>query len=184
MAAVAALVVAIGLLALRAIQGGLPTDVELAQQIERLETTLLPVVEGLQVEYFIDEPGCANLTYPRGDFIDGSPDSCGGSTSHPVPFDDIARADHERIKVALEASQTPIERVGGRFFGDGRTSACGSCPTRRALRDVVVPGVRPGGHTLGRHLGHGHAHAHRGRGRLVVRVLLRLTARTFCPIAR
>ncbi|MGQ0849864.1 MAG: hypothetical protein ACT4OP_12280 [Actinomycetota bacterium] len=121
-AAVAALVVvAIGFLALRAIRGHLPTDVELAQQVERLETTLLPVVEGLQVEYFIDEPGCANLTYPRGDFVDGSPDSCGGSTSHPVLFDDIARADHERIKAALEASQTPIERVGGRFFSDGRT---------------------------------------------------------------
>ena len=69
----------------------------------------------------MDEPGCANLTYQRGDFIDGSPDSFGGSTSHPVTFDDIARADHERIRAALEASRTPIERVGGRFFSDGRT---------------------------------------------------------------
>ena len=123
MAAVAALVVAVGLLALRVIQGGLPSDVELSEQIERLEATVLPVVEGLQVEYFMDEPGCANLTYPRGDFVDGTPDSCGGSTGRPVPFDDIARADHERIKAALEASQTPIERVGGRFFSDGRTSS-------------------------------------------------------------
>ena len=121
MAAVAALVmVATGFLALRAIRGDLPPDVELAEQVERLETTLLPVVEGLQVEYFIDEPGCANLTYPRGDFIDGAPDRCGGSTSRPVPFDDIARANHKRIKAALEASQTPIERVGGKFFSDGR----------------------------------------------------------------
>ena|GEM_PF-3862384 len=119
--AVAALVVvAIGFLALRAIRGELPSDVELTEQIERLEAMLVPVVEGLQVEYFMDEPGCANLTYPRGDFIDGAPDSCGGSTSYPVPFDDIARADHERIRAALEASQTPIERVGGSFFSDGR----------------------------------------------------------------
>jgi hypothetical protein len=118
--AVSALVLAIGFLALRAFQGHLPTDVELAQQIERLETTVLPVVEGLQVEYFMDEPECANLTYQRGDFIDGDPDSCGGSTSRPVPFDEIARADHERIKAALEASQTPIERIGGRFASDGR----------------------------------------------------------------
>ena len=114
-------VVAIGFLALRAIRGDLPSDVELAEQIERLEATVLPIVVGLQVEYFMDEPGCANLTYPRGDFVDGTPDSCGGSTGRPVPFDDIARADHERIKAALEASQTPIERVGGRFFSDGRT---------------------------------------------------------------
>lgn len=112
-------VVAIGFLALRAIRGDLPSDAELAEQIERLEATVLPVVESLQVEYFMDESGCANLTYPRGDFIDGAPDDCGGSTSHPLPFDDIARADHERIRAALEASQTPIERVGGSFFSDG-----------------------------------------------------------------
>jgi hypothetical protein len=116
----ALVVVAIGFLALRAVRGDLPSDVELAEQIERLEATLLLVVADLQVEYFMDEPGCANLTYPRGDFIDGSPDDCGGSTSHSIPFDDIARADHARIRAALEASQTPIERVGGSFFSDGR----------------------------------------------------------------
>jgi hypothetical protein len=164
-AAVAAIVVAIGFVALRAIQEDLPSNVELAEQVERLETALLPVVEGLQVEYFIDEPGCANLTYPRGDSIDGAPDSCGGSTSRPVPFDDIARADHERIRLALEASQTPIERVGGRFFSDGRISSVWFVSNYGApLRDIVVSGVRPGGPPLGRHGGNGHTHARRGTG--------------------
>jgi hypothetical protein len=68
----------------------------------------------------MDESGCANLTYQRGDFIDGDPEGCGGSTDSPTQFDHIARPDHERIKAALEASETPIERVGGRFFDDGR----------------------------------------------------------------
>ena len=112
-------VAAFGLLALRAIRGELPSDVELTEQIERLEAALLPVIEDLQVEYFMDEPECANLTYPRGDFIDGHPDSCGGSSSRSLPFDAIARADHERIRAALKATQTPIERVGGKFFSNG-----------------------------------------------------------------
>jgi hypothetical protein len=110
----------LGLLVSRAIRGDLPSEAEKAERIARLEATVLPVVEDLQVEYFMDEPGCANLTYPRGDFIDGNPEHCGGSTDSPAQFDDVARADHERIKAALEASGTPIERVGGAFFSDGR----------------------------------------------------------------
>jgi hypothetical protein len=118
---IALVVVAVlGFLVWRAIRGDLPSEAEKAEQIARLEATVLPVVEDLQVEYFMDEPGCANLTYPRGDFIDGEPEHCGGSTDSPAQFDDIARADHERIKAALEASGTPIERVGGTFFSDGR----------------------------------------------------------------
>ncbi len=107
----------LGFIVWRAIHGDLPSDAEKSEQIARLEATVLPVIEDLKIEYFMDESGRANLTYPRGDFIDGD---CSGSSDNPAPFDDIARADHERIKAALEASGTPIERVGGRFFGDGR----------------------------------------------------------------
>jgi len=113
-------VAVLGFLVWRAIRGDLPSEAEKAEQIARLEATVLPVVEDLQVEHFMDEPGCANLTYPRGDFIDVEPEHCGGSTDSPAQFDDVARADHERIKAALEASGTPIERVGGTFFSDGR----------------------------------------------------------------
>jgi hypothetical protein len=113
---IALVVVAVlGFLVWRAIRGDLPSEAEKAEQIARLEATVLPVVEDLQVEYFMDEPGCASLTYPRGDFIDGDPEHCGGSTDSPAQFDDVVRADHERIKAALEASGTPIERVGGTF---------------------------------------------------------------------
>ena len=109
-----------GLAVWRVIHGDLPSEAEKAAQIERLETTVLPVIEDLQIEYFMDVHGCANLTYPRGDFIDGNPEDCGGSTGSPVQFDDVGRADHQLIKAALEASGTPIERVGGTFFSDGR----------------------------------------------------------------
>ena len=121
-AVVIVLVVAavVGVAGWRAIRGDLPSEAEKAAQIERLEATVLPVIEDLQVEYFMDVHGCANLTYPRGDFIDGNPEDCGGSTGSPVQFDDVGRADHQLIKAALEASGTPIERVGGTFFSDGR----------------------------------------------------------------
>ncbi len=103
------------------IRDDLPSDAEKAEYIASLETTVLPVVEDLQVEYFMDEPDCANLTYPRGDFIDGDPEHCGGSTDHPAPFDDVVRADHARVAAALEESRTPIERAGGKFIaGDLR----------------------------------------------------------------
>jgi hypothetical protein len=111
-----------GLAVWRAIRGELPSEAEKAAQIERLKATVLPVIEDLQVEYFMHEPwgGCSILTYKRGDFADGDPEDCGGSTGRAVQFDDVGRADHQRIKAALAASGTPIERVGGRFLSDGR----------------------------------------------------------------
>ncbi|HEY7722370.1 MAG TPA: hypothetical protein VIB11_11070 [Pedococcus sp.] len=116
-------VAVLGALAGRAVRGDLPSDAEKAEYIARLQTTVLPVVEGLRVEYFIDEPDCANLTYPRGDFVDGDPEHCGGSTPDPDPFDDAVRADHVRVAAALEESRTPIERAGGTFTGDHLSSA-------------------------------------------------------------
>ena len=109
-----------GCVVTRAIHGDLPSQAEMAEQIQRLQTTVLPVVEDLQVEYFMDDPGCANLTYPRGDFIVGDPEHCGGSTGSPSSFDDVVRADHARVRAALAASGTPVQRVGGRFSSDGR----------------------------------------------------------------
>jgi hypothetical protein len=109
-----------GLLVFRAIRGDLPSEAEKAEQIGRLRATVLPVLEDLQVEYFMDAAGCAILTYPRGDFFDGDPEDCRGFSARAVEFDDVARADHQLIKAALAASGTPFENVGGRFFSDGR----------------------------------------------------------------
>jgi hypothetical protein len=108
-----------GLAVWRVIHGDLPSEAEKAEQIGRLKATVLPVIEDLKVEYFMDVAGCAILTYQRGDFFDGDREDCGGSTGR-VQFDDVARADHQLIKAALAASGTPIERVGGTFLSDGR----------------------------------------------------------------
>ena len=99
-------------------RGNLPTDEELAVYVGRLEATVLPVLDDLRVEYFMDEPGCAGLTYdrtPPRDFVNGDPAHCGGSTDDPHPFDDVVRADHRRMAEALAESGTPIERAGGTF---------------------------------------------------------------------
>jgi hypothetical protein len=70
----------------------------------------------------MDVAGCAILTYQRGDFFDGHPEDCRGSTGRAVRFDDVARADHQLIETALAVSGTPIERVGGTFSSDGRVT--------------------------------------------------------------
>src|SRR5262245_16249452 len=109
-----------GLAVWRELRVDLPSEAEKAEQIGRLKATVLPVIEDLKVEYFMDVAGCAILTYSRGDFFDGDPEDCGGSTGRPVQFDAVARADQQLIKAALAASGTPIERVGGTFLSDGR----------------------------------------------------------------
>ena len=73
------LVAVVGVLVVRTLRGDLPSDMEKAEYIASLELTVLPVVEDLKVEYFMDESDCAILTYPRGDFIAGDPEDCGGS---------------------------------------------------------------------------------------------------------
>ena len=111
-------IVALVVFARELIVGDLPSEEEQLRQITNLETTALPIVEELRVEYYMDQEGCTILTYERGDFVDGEPD-CGGTTSTPVRFDGVARADLERLRAALQASETPVERAGGTFSDDG-----------------------------------------------------------------
>ena len=120
-AGVALLAVA-GLLA-RTWRGDLPSSAEQADHARALEATVLPVVRDLQVERYLDDDGCAGLTYARGDFVDGDPERCGGSTADPAQFDDVARADHARLATALERSDTPVERTGGTFASGALSSA-------------------------------------------------------------
>lgn len=117
-------VAALGALLWRgATRGWLPSDGQRAQYVASLESSVLPVLGDLQVEYFMDEHECATLTYGRGDFIDGDPRDCGGSTDDPAPFDDTARVDHARVAAALDASDTPIERTGASFRARSLRSA-------------------------------------------------------------
>jgi hypothetical protein len=117
------LVASLGLVAWWTLREDLPSDAEKAEYVAQLEATVLPEVAGLEVEYFMDEPGCANLTYARGDFVDGDPEHCGGTTADPAPFDAVARAGHGRVAAALAESRTPVERTGATFgAGELRTA--------------------------------------------------------------
>lgn len=143
-----ALVAVAGLLA-RTWRGDLPSATEQRDHATSLETTVLPVVRDLQVERFIDEGGCAVLTYGRGDFVDGDPERCGGSTTDPAPFDDVARADHARVAAALQRSGTPVERTGATFAGGALRSSVFSstagapfATTWELLHDPDVPEPR------------------------------------------
>lgn len=136
---------------LRMNNGDLPTETEKVEYIAQLEATVLPIAEGLQIAYFMDEPECAILTYPRGDFVDGDPRLCGGSTDNPVAFDEMARADHGRIVAGLEASGTPIERIGGELTVNGQVvdlwfSSTGGAPfaTSWSLEYDPESRLRPG----------------------------------------
>ena len=125
-------------------RGDLPSDAELADYVSRLEATVVPVLEELKVEYFMDEPDCAGMTYdrpPPRDFTSGDPEQCGGSTNDSKPFDDVVRADHARVAVALEAVRDP-DRAGG-----------WDVQRRRAPRRVLhVDAPRALRHVVGAHL--------------------------------
>ena len=103
------------------IRDDLPSDAEKAEYIASLETTVLPVSKTCRSSTSWTSPIAQTSPNPRGDFIDGDPEHCGGSTDHPAPFDDVVRADHARVADALAESRTPIERAGGKFIaGDLR----------------------------------------------------------------
>jgi hypothetical protein len=75
--------------------------------VDRLETDLLPVVEKLELSYYLLDPGpCRILEYPRGDYRDGNP-QCGDL----VPFDAQARVDFDEVTAAVERSGVAVERI-------------------------------------------------------------------------
>jgi hypothetical protein len=93
----------------------LPTEPELAGQIEAIEAHILPVVTELHVsEYYAGGP-CSYLVYGRGSYT-SLPAGCGEGGD---PFDDEARADHQRVAASLTGSGTFIERILGAAYDDG-----------------------------------------------------------------
>ena len=103
----------------RVIRGDLPSEAEKAAQMADSRPRSCPSWRTCRSSTSWTRPG-APSSHPRGDFFDGDPEDCGGSSGRAVQFDDVARADHNLIKAALAESGTPIERVGGTFLRDGR----------------------------------------------------------------
>jgi hypothetical protein len=92
----------------RSLPGGPPGSDQWQSDVGRLETEVLPVVEELELSYYLLEPEpCHVLEYPRGDYRDGDPEECGDL----VPFDAQARADFDAVTEAVERSDVAVERI-------------------------------------------------------------------------
>jgi hypothetical protein len=77
------------------------------RDVDRLDGQVRPVVEELQLDYYLLERGpCRILEYPRGDYRDGAPEC-----HDLVPFDAQARADFDRVTAAVERSGVAVERI-------------------------------------------------------------------------
>jgi hypothetical protein len=73
----------------------------------RLEAELIPVVEQLDVDYYLLElepERCRLLEYSRGDYSDPE-------CSEMAPFDARATADFDRLTAAVERSGVDVERI-------------------------------------------------------------------------
>jgi len=96
--------------------GGRPPGPDRWQvDVDHLETELLPVVQDLELTYYLMQPGypldrgpCYVLEYSRGNYHDGDPDC-----TNVVPFDAQARADFDEVTNAVERSGVAVERIVG-----------------------------------------------------------------------
>lgn len=93
--------------------GTVPGPDQWHEDVARLEADVLPVVEELELFYYLLEPGslfdpgeCRILEYPRGQYRDGDP-----KCRDLVPFDDQARMDFDAVTRAVERSGVSVERI-------------------------------------------------------------------------
>jgi hypothetical protein len=93
----------------RLLPGMPPGPDEWQEDVDALGANVLPVVERLQVSYYLKQSGCRVLEYARGNYRDGDPEC-----QDLVPFDAQARADFEELTDAIERSGVVVERI----FGD------------------------------------------------------------------
>jgi hypothetical protein len=78
------------------------------EDVDRIETELLPVVQELGLDYYLNHPGpCYVLEYSRGDYADGNPEEC----RDLVPFDAQVWADYNRVTAAIERTGVAVERI-------------------------------------------------------------------------
>jgi hypothetical protein len=99
-----------------------PAPKTMAEEVASLQADVLPVLEEIQPTWY-EEEACAILEYPRGTFSEDG--KCGGRPGEQR-FDDVARADLERILDAVERSGVPTnELMSARYAADGTLEAAG-----------------------------------------------------------
>jgi hypothetical protein len=81
-----------------------PSERQRADDVAQLERWVVPVVEELDVRFYLDEGvTCHAVLYSRGEFREGD-GSCGSPTESYGPFDAVVRKDFDRISAAIKAS--------------------------------------------------------------------------------
>ncbi len=99
-----------------------PSPEKMAEDVASLQTHVLPVLEELQPTWYEESP-CDILEYPRGTFSDDG--ECGGRPGEQ-PFDDVARADLDRILDAVRRSGVPThELMSATYAPDGALESAG-----------------------------------------------------------
>jgi hypothetical protein len=83
-----------------------PAQDQRSEDIDRLDAYVLPVFERLQLVYYLDEPECDILEYPRGHYAD--PPSCSDGMT---PFDAQTRADFDQVTAAVDRAGVRIQRI-------------------------------------------------------------------------
>jgi hypothetical protein len=94
------------------VPGRPPGPDEWNDDVDRIERDLLPVLDQLQVTYYLlDSESCRIMKYSRGDFSDQN------QCEEMAPFDDQATADFNKVTRAVERSGLPVERIGREYGG-------------------------------------------------------------------
>lgn len=97
-----------------------PSPETMANEVAKLRTRVLPVLEEVRPTWYEEGP-CDILAYPRGTF--SATGECAGRPAEQ-PFDDIARADLDRILHAVERSGVPTNKLtNARYARDGTVEA-------------------------------------------------------------
>jgi hypothetical protein len=99
-----------------------PAPETMVADARSLQTHVFPVLDDVQATWYEDSE-CQIITYQRGTFsTDGT---CGGRPAER-PFDDVARADLDRLLAAVDRSGVPTDELTSATYGpDGEIRALG-----------------------------------------------------------
>ena len=101
---------------------GQPSPERMAEEVANLQRYVLPVLEEIRPTWY-EHSSCDILEYPRGTFSDDG--ACGGRPAERR-FDDVARADLDRILDAVDRSGVPTdELMSAQYAPDGGVLAAG-----------------------------------------------------------
>jgi len=126
-------------------QFGQPSPERMAEEVANLQSHVLPVLEDIRPTWYEEGGSCDILEYPRGTFSDDG--VCGGRPAEQR-FDDIARADLDRILEAVKRSRVPTHELQSAVYAsDGSLVSAGFLRSGGGIEwnfaYLYSPGQRP-----------------------------------------